>query len=77
MPVLLVLGVGAALLPVPPVEEVYHFKDVPDAVNAEAVAPIHKFTGLVTVGAEGAAVMFTTIEALSLSQPVVAFVWLT
>ena len=33
-----VLGVGAVALPTPPVATVYHFKLVPVAVNALAVA---------------------------------------
>jgi hypothetical protein len=39
VPVELVEGVGAVVLEVPPVACVNHFKEVPVAVKAEAVAP--------------------------------------
>ena len=39
LPAVAVLGVGAVVLPVPPVATVYHFNDVPVAVRAVAVAP--------------------------------------
>jgi hypothetical protein len=37
--VLVVEGVGAVVLDVPPVAAVYHFKEVPEAVNGEAGVP--------------------------------------
>jgi len=38
VPAVAVDGVGAVVLLVPPVAAVYHFKEVPGAVKAEAVA---------------------------------------
>ena len=43
-------GVGAALLPVPPVSAAYHKRLLPVAVNGVAVAFWQSATGLVTVG---------------------------
>jgi hypothetical protein len=39
VPAVEVLGVGAVALAEPPTAIVYHFKEVPLADNAEAVAP--------------------------------------
>ena len=56
----------------PLVATVYHFKFVPVAVSAVAVAPWQYTTGLIAVGAAGVAATFTTILARLLSQvPVV------
>ena len=46
-------GVGAAALPVPPVAVVYQSRLLPVAVSGAAVLPIHRLTGLLTVGAPG------------------------
>lgn len=59
------------MLAVPPVADVYHFKDAPVAVKALAAVPWQYVTGFVTVGAAGVALMVTTILALGLSQPIV------
>jgi hypothetical protein len=73
---LLVAGVGAVLVPVPPLAEVYHSKVVPVAVRGDAAAPIQYTIGVVTIGAEGVGFMVTIIESRLLSQPKL-FVWLT
>ena len=39
VPELVVVGVGAVVLAVPPVAVVYHFNDVPVAVNGTAEEP--------------------------------------
>ena len=70
------LGVGAAVLAVPPVAVVYHFKLLPPADNAVAAEPEQYSTGLDTVGAEGVALIITLIDVLALSQPKL-LVWLT
>jgi hypothetical protein len=57
-------GVGAVVLPVPPVAVVYHNSPVPVAVSAAAVVPWQYVTGVVTAGAGGKAVTVTTISAL-------------
>ena len=75
MPAAAVDGIGAVVLPVPPVAVVYQSKPVPPAVSAVAVAPWQYVTGVVTVGAAGVAFIFTTIDALGLSPQVE--VWLT
>ena len=64
-------GVGAVVLPVPPVAVVYHNKLVPVAVSAVATAFWQYVTGVVTVGAGVDAVTLTTIGVLGLSQPIV------
>lgn len=69
LPIAVVSGVGASELPVPPVDAEYHNKLVPVAVNGVAVAFKQYETGVVTTGAEGKALMVTTISALELSQP--------
>ena len=69
------LGVGAVALPVPPVAAVYHKRLVPVAVNALAVASIQYEKGI-TVGAEGEALIVTSIFALALSQ-LLAFEFVT
>mgnify|MGYP001587594322 CR=1 FL=1 len=74
MPGVVVGGTGAVALPTPPVAAVYHFKLVPVAVNATAVAFCQYGATAVKVGAAGAAVMLTTIDARGPSQPLV---WLT
>ncbi len=63
LPIAVVDGVGAVVLPVPPVAVVYHIRFVPDAVNGTAVAPWQYVTGVLTVGAAGRAVTFTVIAA--------------
>ena len=60
-PVVAVEGVGAVALPVPPVAVVYHNRFVPVAVSGTAVAFWQYVTGVVTVGARGAAVTVTVI----------------
>jgi hypothetical protein len=68
-PAVVVEGVGAVLLPVPPVATVYHKRLVPVAVNAVAVAFKQYVTGLVTVGAAGAGftvIVFVTVAVLQL-----------
>ena len=72
-----VIGVGAVVLPVPPVSVVYHNRPVPVAVNAVAVLPKHKLRGDVTVGAVGTLFTITAIELLGLSQVVTASVCVT
>jgi hypothetical protein len=74
LPVVAVEGVGAVVLPVPPVAVVYHNNPVPVAVSGAAVAPWQYATGVVTAGAIGNAFTVTTICILGLSQPIV---WLT
>jgi hypothetical protein len=64
-------GVGAVVLPVPPVAVVYHNSPVPVAVSAAAVVPWQYVTGVVTAGTGGKAFTVTTISALGLSQPIV------
>ena len=78
LPAVVVDGVGAVALPVPPVAVVYHNKPVPPAVNAVAVAFKQYETGA-TTGAPGNAFTVTTITALGLSHatPLVVTVWLT
>jgi hypothetical protein len=73
LPGVVVEGVGAETLPVPPVEVVYHNNPVPVAVSGAAVSFWQYVTG-VTAGASGKAFTVTTISALGLSQPIV---WLT
>ena len=58
------VGVGAVALPVPPVAAVYHNNPVPVAVNAVAVAPWQYAIGVVTVGADGAAVTVNIAKPL-------------
>ena len=60
-PVVAVAGVGAVALPVPPVAVVYHNRFVPVAVSGTAVAFWQYVTGVVTVGARGAAFTVTVI----------------
>ena len=55
----------------PPVATLYHFKAVPVAVKAVAVAFWQYVTGLVTVGAAGMALTVTASGALGLSQALV------
>jgi hypothetical protein len=72
-PAVVVEGVGAITLPVPPEAVVYHNSPVPVAVRAVAVSFWQYVTG-VTAGASGKAFTVTTISALGLSQPID---WLT
>ena len=73
LPGVVVEGVGAVTLPVPPVAVVYHNNPVPVAVSGAAVSFWQYVTG-VTTGASGKAFTVTTISALGLSHPIV---WLT
>jgi hypothetical protein len=73
LPAVVVEGVGAITLPVPPVAVVYHNSPVPVAVREAAVSFWQYVTG-VTAGAGGKAFTATIISALGLSQPIV---WLT
>jgi hypothetical protein len=73
LPGVVVEGVGAITLPVPPVAVVYQSSPVPVAVSEVAVSFWQYVTG-VTAGASGKAFTVTTISALGLSQPIV---WLT
>ena len=68
MPRLLVDGVGAVVLPVPPLAAVYHLIDVPVAESAVGVASIQKFTGVEKVGFAGIALIVTTILERGPSQ---------
>ncbi len=47
------MGIGAVVLPVPPVEVVYHNRLVPVAINAVDVAFKQYITGVATTGARG------------------------
>ena len=67
MPGLAVDGVGAVVLPVPPVAVVYHNNAVPVAVNGAAAAPWQYVTGVVPVGAGGIGFTMTIISARGLS----------
>ena len=67
LPAVVVDGIGAVAVPVPPVGPVYHNKLLPVAVNAAAVTFWQYITGLLTVGAAGTADTLTTITALGLS----------
>lgn len=69
-PAVVVLGIGAVALPVPPDGKAYHNNEVPVAVRAVAVVFWQKLTGVVTVGATGVALTITARAALGLSQPV-------
>jgi hypothetical protein len=66
-PVVVVEGVGAVPLPVPPVAAVYHSRLVPVAVSGTAVAFWQYVTGLVTVGAGG--VGFTVMVLVAVPVP--------
>jgi hypothetical protein len=74
LPEAAVEGVGAVVLPVPPVAVVYHKRPVPVAVRGVAVVFWQYSTGDVTTGAGGKALTVTCITVLWLSQPIV---WLT
>ena len=63
-PIVVVLGIGAVELPVPPTAVVYHFRFVPVAVSATAVAFWQYVTGVETTGEDGIAFIVTTITAL-------------
>jgi hypothetical protein len=73
LPGVAVEGVGAVMLPVPPVAVVYHNNPVPVAVSGAAVAPWQYVTGEVTAGAAGNEFTVTTISVLGPSQ-LLAFV---
>ena len=82
MPAVVVVGVGAVALDVPPVDTVYQFNVPPAAavaVNAVAVLFRQYTTGVVTVGAGTAGFTVTTIgvRGLSHATPLVVIVWLT
>ena len=62
LPAVVVIGVGAVELPTPPVAAVYHFKLVPVAVNALAVAFIQYETGVDTEGVVGIVLPVVTVE---------------
>jgi hypothetical protein len=64
LPGVVVEGVGAITLPVPPVAVVYHNSPVPVAVREAAVSSWQYVTGVVTAGASGKAFTVTTISAL-------------
>ncbi len=71
--------VGAEANGVPPEAAVYHLRLVPVAVKVAPGPPIHKFTGLVTVGAAGNALTFTLMAERAPSQlpALAAKDWLT
>ena len=75
LPGVVVEGVGAVGLPVPPVGTVYHSRLDPFAVNGTAVAFWQYVTGVVTPGAAGKAITITVMEARGPSQ--LFTVWLT
>ena len=75
VPAVVVEGVGAVGLPVPPVGFVYHKKFVPVAVSAVAVAFWQYVMVAVTVGGGVDAVTLTVIANLGPSQ--LFAVWLT
>ena len=56
-------GVGAAVLPVPPVAVVYHLRFVPVAAKGCAIIFWQTDIAGVTAGAAGSPVIFTTIAA--------------
>jgi hypothetical protein len=62
-------GVGAVVLPVPPVAVVYHNKPVPVAVSAAAVVPWQYVTGVVTAGAAGKEFTVTATCELTVEEP--------
>ena len=62
MPAVAVDGVGAVVLPVPPVAVVYHNRLVPVADKGDAVVPRQYNTGVVTPGAAVAALTVTVPE---------------
>ena len=61
LPAVVVTGVGAVALPVPPDAAVYHNRLVPVAVNAAAVLFWQYTTGVVTAGAPGIAFTVTGV----------------
>ena len=67
LPTVVVEGVGAVALPVPPVAVVYQSKPVPVAVRAVAVEFWQYVTGLVTVGNAGVVMIVTIKGVLTLS----------
>ena len=73
---LLVEGVGAVDVPVPPDWVVYHKRFEPVAVSGVAGTPLQSKTGVTTIGGFGLAFTVTVIAALGLSHcPLI--VWLT
>jgi hypothetical protein len=68
-PVAAVDGVGAVVLPVPPVAVVYHNRFVPVAVSGTDVAFWQYVTGVVTTGASGTAFTVTLTVPAVLVQP--------
>ena len=72
LPIVLVLGVGAVVLPVPPDAIVYQYKVLPEpavAVSGEAVAPWQYAIAEFTIGAFGVGFTTTAIKARGPSQP--------
>jgi len=72
VPVLEVLGVGAVVEAVPPVEASYHLSELPEAavaVSADAVTPWHNSFGVVTVGASGVFLTLTSVDTAAAAQP--------
>jgi len=67
VPAVLVTGVGAVALPVPPVAAVYHFKLLPVAVNGVA-DEFTQYDGLLTVGADGVAFTVPVPHPCALGQ---------
>ena len=65
----LVDGMGAVAVPVPPDAVVYQSRFVPVAVNALAVAFSQYTTGVVITGITGAGSIVTVVAVLGLSQP--------
>ena len=60
---------GALAKAVPPEADVYHLRLVPVAVKVVPGPPTHKFTGLVTAGADGRAFTFTFMAERLPSHP--------
>jgi hypothetical protein len=68
-----VVMAGAAAKGLPPEAAVYHFRLVPVAVKVVPGPPTHKFTGVITIGADGSALTFTVIaERLPSQLPALA-----
>jgi hypothetical protein len=69
LPAVVVEGVGAVVLPVPPVAVVYHNSPVPVAVRALAVSFWQYVTSVVTAGASGVAFTVTVTCELTVADP--------
>ena len=61
--------VGAAANGLPPEAEVYHLRLLPVAVKVVPGPPTHKFTGLVTVGADGSGLTLAVMAERLPSHP--------